>query len=175
MPNLGTFGKKGVAGENLATFFVGERIMTHKVKPELTLYLAEEALKEKFSESHVSMQEIMEFCRDYMSAKNLRKIYMRLMTKELRKMQVEAVYETLPSEEQEFLQMKYQKQMQMVAISLELNISVSQLHIRQHMILEKVSDFLLCRLREEDIFEKEKIVSMVKILARMLEFDKIRS
>ena len=173
MPNLGTFGKKRVVGENLATFFVGERIMTHKVKPELTLYLAEEALKEKFSESHVSMQEITELqknCRDYMSAKNLRKIYMRLMTKELRKMQVEAVYETLTEEEQEFLQMKYQKQKQMVAISLELNISVSQLHIRQHMILEKVSDFLLCRLREEDIFEKEKIVSMVKILARMLEF-----
>ena len=54
MPNLGTFGKKKVAGENLATFFMGERVMTHKVKPELTLYLAEEALKEKFSESHVA-------------------------------------------------------------------------------------------------------------------------
>lgn len=147
--------------------------MTHKIRPELTLYLAEEALKEKFSEIHVNMQEIAKLqknCRDYMCEKNLRKIYMRLMKKEIRKMQVDAVFDSLTAEEQEFLMMKYQKKKQMVAISLELNISVAQLHIRQHIILEKISDFLLYRLKEEDIFEREKIVSMVKVLAGMLEF-----
>ena len=42
--------------------------MTHKMKPELTIYLAEEALKERFSEIHVNMQDILELqtnCRDY--------------------------------------------------------------------------------------------------------------
>lgn len=147
--------------------------MIHKIKPELTLYLAEEALKNKFSEIHVSVKEVAKLqknCRDYMSENNLRKIYMRIMKKEITRMMVDAVYESLTAEEQEFLQMKYQKKKQMVAISLELNISVAQLHIRQHIILEKISDFLLYRLREEDVFERKKIVSMVRVLAGMLEF-----
>lgn len=169
---MGTFGKMEVAGKNLAIFFWG-KIMTHKMKPELTIYLAEAALKEKFSEIHINMQDILELqtnCRDYMSGRNLRKIYMRIMKKEITKMMVDAVFESLTAEEQEFLMMKYKKKKQMVAISLELNISVAQLHIRQHMILEKVSDFLLYRLRDEDVFERKKIVSMVKVLAEMLEF-----
>lgn len=134
--------------------------MTHKMKPELTLYLAEEALKEKFSEIHISTQEILDLqknCRDYMSGRNLRKIYMRIMKKEMRKTMVDAVFESLTAEEQEFLTMKYKKKKQMVAISLELNISVAQLHIRQHTILEKVSDFLLYRLSDEDVFERKKL------------------
>ena len=42
--------------------------MLHKVKPELTLYLAEEALKNKFVGENLKPQEIVEFqknCRDY--------------------------------------------------------------------------------------------------------------
>lgn len=147
--------------------------MTHKIKPELTLYLVEEALKEKFSEVHINVQEIEELqknCRDCMSERNLRKIYMRLMKKEIRKMQVDAVFGSLTSEEQEFLMMKYQKKKQMVAISLELNISVAQLHIRQHSILEKISKFMLYKLTEEDIFNPSKVVTMIILLEKIVEF-----
>ena len=76
MPQWGTFGRMRVAGENLATFLWREEKMTHKIKPELTLYLVEEALKEKFSEVHINVQEIEELqknCRDCMSERNLRK------------------------------------------------------------------------------------------------------
>ena len=38
--------------------------MIHKAKPELTLYLAEEALKNKFARVDVRLQEILEFQRD---------------------------------------------------------------------------------------------------------------
>ncbi len=51
--------------------------MTHKIKPELTLYLVEEALKEKFSEVHINVQEIEELqknCRDCMSERNLGRV-----------------------------------------------------------------------------------------------------
>ena len=58
----------------------------------------------------------------------------------------------------------------MVAISLALNVSLAQLNIRQHTILEKVSSFMLYKLSEEDIFESTKISDMVKVLSRMLEF-----
>ena len=34
--------------------------MIHKTKPELTLYLADEALKEKFSVEKMSLQEMLE-------------------------------------------------------------------------------------------------------------------
>lgn len=147
--------------------------MTHKIRPELTLYLVEEALREKFSEIHINVQEIEEFqknCRDCMSERNLRKIYMRLMKKEIRKMQVDAVFDSLTAEEQEFLMMKYQKKKQMVAISLELNISVAQLHIRQRSILEKISKFMLYKLTEEDVFNPPKVVTMIILLEKIVEF-----
>lgn len=147
--------------------------MIHKVKPELTLYLAEEALKHKFLDTNVSFHEIMELqkdCRDYLSTENIRKIYARMMKIEVTKMMVDAVYRSLTAEEQEFIIMRYKKKKQMVAISLALNISAAQLNIHHHAILEKISEFMLYKLNEEDIFGRDKIATMIKLLARIIEF-----
>lgn len=147
--------------------------MIHKIKPELTIYLAEEALKEKFSEKNINLREVLEIqkdCQDYLTMKNIRKIYVRMMKNEMKKMMVDAVYETLSPEEQEFLLMKYRKKKQMIAISLELNVSVAQLHIRQHSILEKISEFMLYKLTEEDVFNPPKVVTMIILLEKIVEF-----
>lgn len=64
----------------------GLEIMLRKVKPELTIYLAEEALKKKFADESISLQVIVELqrdCRDYLSTQNLRKIYARMMKMEV--------------------------------------------------------------------------------------------
>ena len=147
--------------------------MIHKMKPELTLYLAEEALKNKFSKENISPQEVIEWqkdCRDYLSNKNIRKIYVRMMKIEVTKMMVDAVYQSLTEEEKEFLQLRYKKKKQMIAISLALNISVAQLHIRHHAILEKISEFMQYKLSEEDIFEPDKVVNMIILLEKIVEF-----
>ena len=147
--------------------------MIHKVKPELTLYLAEEALKHKFLDTNVSFHEIMELqkdCRDYLSTENIRKIYARMMKIEVTKIMVDAVYRSLTAEEQEFIIMRYKKKKQMVAISLALNISAAQLNIHHHAILEKISEFMLYKLNEEDIFRRDKIATMINLLARIIEF-----
>ena len=137
--------------------------MIHKMKPELTIYLAEEALREKFSEKNINLHEVMEIqkdCQNYLTMKNIRKICVRMMKIELRKMM----------EEQEFLLMKYKRKKQMIAISLELNVSVAQLHIRQHTILEKISEFMLYKLTEEDVFNPPKVVTMIILLEKIVEF-----
>ena len=147
--------------------------MIHKTKPELTLYLADEALKEKFSVEKVSLQEMLELqrdCRDYLSTENIRKIYARMMKMEIRKMMVEAVYQSLSAEEKEFVIMRYKKKKQLVAISLALNISVAQLVIHHHAILEKISEYMLYKLSEEDIFNRAKTAMMVKLLERIIKF-----
>ena len=141
--------------------------MIHKMKPELTLYLADEALKEKFS---VEKLELQRDCRDYLSTENIRKIYARMMKMEIRKLMVEAVYQSLPLEEKEFVLLKYKKKKQLVAISLALNISVAQLVIHHHAILEKISEYMLYKLSEEDIFNRAKTAMMVKLLERIIEF-----
>ena len=147
--------------------------MIHKIKPELTLYLAEEALKNKFIDTNVSFHEVMELqkdCRDYLSTENIRKIYARMMKIEVTRIMVDAVYRSLSVEEQEFIIMRYKKKKQLVAISLAMNISVAQLNIRHHAILEKISEFMLYKLNEEDIFRRDKIVTMIKLLGRIIEF-----
>ena len=53
--------------------------MIHKVKPELTLYLAEEALKRKYEKPQVNLKEMLELqqeCRDYLSGTNMKKIFL---------------------------------------------------------------------------------------------------
>lgn len=147
--------------------------MIHKTKPELRLYLAEAALKQKFSGVNVSPKEIIELqkdCRDYLSSDNIRKIYARMMKIEVTKMMVDAVYQSLTAEEQEFISMKYKKKKQLVAISLALNISVAQLNIHHHSILEKISEFMLYKLSEEDVFKPDKVVNMIILLERIVEF-----
>lgn len=147
--------------------------MIHKAKPELTLYLAEEALKNKFAREKVRLQDILELqrdCRDYLSTENFRKIYARIMKAEVTKLMVEAVYQSLSSQEQEFIVMKYKNKKQMVAISLALNLSLAQLHIRHHAILEKISEYMLYKLSEEDLFNRKKIMNMIKLLERIIEF-----
>ncbi|MBQ6974996.1 MAG: hypothetical protein IJQ16_00380 [Selenomonadaceae bacterium] len=147
--------------------------MIHKTKPELRLYLAEVALKQKFSGVNISPKEVIELqrdCRDYLSSDNIRKIYARMMKIEVTKMMVDAVYQSLTAEEKEFILMKYKKKKQLVAISLALNISVAQLNIHHHSILEKISEFMQYKLTEEDIFKPDKVANMIILLERIVEF-----
>ena len=109
--------------------------MIRKIKPDLVLYLAEEALKNKYSEQEFEIKEIMEIqknCRDYMSIENARKIYVRMMKIEVTRIMVEMVYQSLTKEEQKFVELKYKKNQQIVAISLALHVSVAQLMIWQN-------------------------------------------
>ena len=147
--------------------------MIHKMKPELTLYLAEEALKNKFSKENINPQEVLEWqkdCRDYLSTENLYKIYARMMKIEVTKMMVDSVYQSLTEEEKEIILMRYKKKKQMIAISLALNISVAQLNIRHHSILEKISEFMQYKLNEDDVFEPDKVVNMIILLEKIVEF-----
>jgi len=161
-------------GQNSQPFLLeGEKRMLHKVKPELTLYLAEEALKNKFARENISPQEILGLqkdCRDYLSTANMRKIYARMMKIEVTKLMVDVVYQTLTAEEQEFILLKYKKKKQAVAISLALNISVAQLNIRHQAILEKVAEFMQYRLSDEDVFFPDKVANMIILLERIVEF-----
>lgn len=162
-------------GKKCLAIFLFERMMQmiHKTKPELTLYLAEEALKKKFTDDDIGLHEMLELqrdCRDYLSTESIRKIYARMMKIEVTKIMVETVYRSLSAEEQKFVVMRYKKRKNLVAISLALNMSIAQLSIHQHEILEKVSEFMLYRLNEEDIFNRDKIVSMIKLLKRIIEF-----
>ena len=147
--------------------------MLHKFKPDLTLYLDEEALKQKFSEDKSGLEEIIEIqkeCRDYLSTANIRRIYARMMKIEVTKMMVETVYKSLTAEEQEFVRLKYRDKKQMVAISLKLHISLAQLNIHHHAILEKTAEFMQYRLSAEDIFKREKIRNMITLLGKIIYF-----
>ena len=147
--------------------------MLHKFKPDLTLYLADEALKQKFSADKSGLQEIVEIqkeCRDYLSTANIRRIYARMMKIEVTKMMVETVYKSLTAEEQEFVKLKYRDKKQMVAISLKLHISLAQLNIHHRAILEKTAEFMQYRLSTEDIFKREKIANMITLLGKIIDF-----
>ena len=53
-----------------------------------------------------------------------------MMTKEITRQAVDEVYKSLTAEDQEFIRMKYRDKKQMIAISMELNVSLSQLFER---------------------------------------------
>ncbi len=65
---------------------------------------------------------------------------------------------------------RYRDNKSLVALSMGLHTSVSQLVIWHNDILEDIQAMMFYRIRENDIFSREKIMNMVHILDQQIEF-----
>ena len=146
--------------------------MLNLKKPKFDSIIAELALKERFAKGlpgGFSFGDYRTIFRDFLTTENGRKMYLKMLKIEMNKITVDAVLESLPEEKRKFVLMKYEQNRQLVAISMNLNVSVSQLMVWNGEILEMISDCLFYKLNERDIFGKAKIAAMIKILSRITE------
>lgn len=64
---------------------------------------------------------------------------------------------------------KYRDNKSMVALSMGLHTSISQLVIWHNDILDDIQAMMFYRIRENDIFSREKIMNMIHILDQQIE------
>jgi hypothetical protein len=145
----------------------------HKNKPELGLYLAEQALKMKYLDTPKKIQErieLKEFCVQNFSPQNVKRFYLRLQKMEINRIIVDTVLNELSIEKRSFIEFKYKNNDTFVNISMRLNISVAQLNIWNKSILEEIKNFIFYTLTEKDVFSKSKIINMIHILDVRIKF-----
>lgn len=146
----------------------------HQMKPELQHYLVEEILDETFKESPKRKKEyaeLMQICQNLsIEGTNVKKIVLRLMRMETNRILVRAFVSSLTEEEQLFLRLKYKEQKELVNISIQLHVSVSQLSIWSKRIIEATAQYINYELKPSDIFKRKKIINMLEILAATLQF-----
>jgi len=141
-------------------------------KSSLKEYLAEEVLKEIYSKKPESekLKEIQEINYDCTSIEDTLKTYAREFQAESNKKAAMIALNSLSEEKKQLMRLKYSEQKQMVAISLALNISVTQLVKWNQAIVTKVANFMSYRLIEEDVFCKRTVIGMIELLAKNIEF-----
>lgn len=145
----------------------------HKDRPELGLFLAEQALKAKYQDSAAEIKEraeIKEYCLENLSSANAKKFYLRLQKMEINRIIVDTILKELPAEKRAFVELKYKNNETFVNISMRLNVSMAQLNIWNKAILNEIKNFLFYTLTEKDIFSRIKIINMIHIIDIRVEF-----
>ena len=148
-----------------------------KNKISLKFYLAEEILREIYSGEVVNK----DFCYlqdvgyDYLPKENVLQMYARAFNAEVNKKAALMVLESLSEKKRELMRLKYGEGKQLVAISLALDMSISQLMKWNQVIVARIASFMVYQLTAEDIFCKKEILGMVELLSRSIEFFSVLS
>ena len=88
----------------------GNIFMMHQYKPELGIYLAEQALKMKYSDTREKQQqrtELKNFCELNSENHNMFVQYLRLQKIEINHIIIDTVLQSLPEEKRLFIEYKY--------------------------------------------------------------------
>jgi hypothetical protein len=145
----------------------------HKYRPELGLYLAEQALKMRYLDTPEQIRErieLKEFCMQTFSSQNAKRFYLRLQKIEINQIIVDTVLNELSAEKRHFIKLKYKNNETFICISMKLNISVAQLNVWNKNILKEINNFMLYTLTAKDVFSKVKILNMIHILDVRIDF-----
>ncbi|WP_303105852.1 sigma factor-like helix-turn-helix DNA-binding protein [uncultured Mitsuokella sp.] len=146
----------------------------HKDHPELRLSVAIQALNQRYHETpelrRILASDWSSFSDLSYANDNVKRFAIKLMKTRLLKVQVDAVLSTLPEKERRFIILRYRDKKSVEACAIRLERSVSQLNKWHHRILTKVAQFILFELKEDDVFQRIKIINMLEILASVIAF-----
>lgn len=146
----------------------------HKDHPELRLSVAIQALNQRYHETpelrRILASDWSSFSDLSYANDNVKHFAIKLMKTRLLKVQVDAVLSTLPEKERRFIILRYRDKKSVEACAIRLERSVSQLNKWHHRILTKVAQFILFELKEDDVFQRIKIINMLEILASVIAF-----
>lgn len=144
-----------------------------KTKLYFAQRLAEDALQHHFNargDACRELRQIRKDCLDFLSIPNTQRIYAKLIRMELNERAVNMVLRILDTEKQQYLHLRYRRKKSLVAVSLALHVSIPQLNLWHHCILEQIARFMLFTLKPEDVFHPGKVAQMVRLQAETIKF-----
>lgn len=144
-----------------------------KNKLDYSQSLAEYALQHHYTAKGDTCREFRQLrldCRDLLSIPNTHRIYAKLIKMELNEKAVNVVIRLLTAEKQRYLHLRYRKKKSLVATSLALHVSIAQMNLWHHCILEQIARFMLYTLTPEDIFYPARVGQMVRLQGEAIKF-----
>jgi hypothetical protein len=138
----------------------------NKSNPDLGLYLAEHAIKQKYQTQSLDydINKVFEFCRQEHYSRNIYETYLKLQRRKINQMVVDIVMLNLSSIQQRFVLYRYKEHRKFTWISMHLHISQNQLFGWNKSILMDIQALLSYSLADEDIFHRLKVINLLHIL-----------
>ncbi len=133
-----------------------------KYKPNITMYLAEFALKDKFHPCNRLDEDVELYCME--GRQNIYRTFLMYQRYTINSMVVDTVFHHLPEKQAKFIIYKYKEQQNFTWIAHKLNVSASSLNVWNRDIQKNVQNMLFYNLSISDIFIPQKIISMINIL-----------
>lgn len=146
--------------------------MRQKNKLGLAKSLAVDAIQSYYHSKPKALYEEIKEITSFYSCHN--KIVVRLHQKihklEMNNIILRSVLNNCSELKRNLIIGKYRDHKSLVALSLNLHTSVSQLTIWHNDVLDDIQAMMFYRIREQDIFSREKIMNMIHILDQQIEF-----
>lgn len=105
-----------------------------------------------------------------LTTRNGKYLYARMMMSEVHYILCDAFIASLPDVKQKFVYMKYKDGANLVNIQMNLYTSIAQLNVWNLQILQNLTDYLTFQLSSNDIYYRTRIINLVNILTKLIEF-----
>ena len=144
-----------------------------KASPKVRLYLARQALERYYRDDGLSEEQkdwMDKLYGDNPDNKSIKKLRMRLLSKECCEIIVGAVIAEASHEEKIFLRDKYKLRRNFTAISCKLHVHVNGLQRWRDKFLKEIAQLMNYELPERDVWSYRKVGALIKVLERNISF-----
>ncbi len=144
-----------------------------KATPKVRLYLARQALERYYREDDLSEEQkewMNKLYGDNPDSVGIKKMRMRLLSRECCDIIVGAVIAEASHEEKIFLRDKYKLRRNFTAISCKLHVHINGLQRWRDKFLKEIALLMNYELPERDVWSYRKVGALLKVLERNIEF-----
>lgn len=144
-----------------------------KASPKVRLYLARQALERYYRDDGLSEKQkdwMNKLYGDNPDSKSIKKLQMRLLSRECCEIIVGAVIAEASHEEKIFLRDKYKLRRNFTAISCRLHVHINGLQRWRDKFLNEIAQLMNYELPERDVWSYRKVGALIKVLERNIEF-----
>ena len=144
-----------------------------KASPKVRQYLARQALERYYRDDGLSEEQkdwMDKLYGDNPDNKSIKKLRMRLLSKECCEIIVGAVIAEASHEEKIFLRDKYKLRRNFTAISCKLHVHVNGLQRWRDKFLKEIAQLMNYELPERDVWSYRKVGALIKVLERNISF-----
>lgn len=144
-----------------------------KASSKVRLYLARQALERYYRDDGLSEEQkdwMNKLYGDNPDSKSVKKLQMRLLSRECCEIIVGAVIAEASHEEKIFLRDKYKLRRNFTAISCRLHVHINGLQRWRDKFLNEIVQLMNYELPERDVWSYRKVGALIKVLERNIEF-----
>lgn len=144
-----------------------------KASPKVRQYLARQALERYYRDDGLSEEQkdwMGKLYGDNPDSKSIKKLQMRLLSRECCEIIVGAVIAEASHEEKIFLRDKYKLRRNFTAISCKLHVHINGLQRWRDKFLKEIAQLMNYELPERDVWSYRKVEALIKVLELNIDF-----